>query len=105
MRVPAALKHTGVLLEPFTVVQKGITQAYEAQRRLRVWRPRKAAVMGAGTIGLLAALALPARLPALSDLLKLLSHERGFMRGWRAFRHQSPGSFDPFARMRLPRAA
>jgi threonine dehydrogenase-like Zn-dependent dehydrogenase len=55
------LKEIGVLLEPFTVVQKGITQAYEAQRRLRVWRPRKVAVMGAGTIGLLAALALRLR--------------------------------------------
>lgn len=61
VRVPATLKQMGVLLEPFTVVQKGIAQAYEAQRRLRVWRPRKAAVMGAGTIGLLAALALKLR--------------------------------------------
>src|ERR1700758_3784208 len=61
VKVPPALREIGVLLEPFTVVQKGITQAYEAQRRLRVWRPRKAAVMGAGTIGLLAALALKLR--------------------------------------------
>lgn len=61
VKVPPTLRETGVLLEPFTVVQKGITQAYEAQRRLRVWRPRKAAVMGAGTIGLLAALALKLR--------------------------------------------
>lgn len=61
VRVPGGLKEVGVLLEPFTVVQKGITQAYEAQRRLRVWRPRKAAVMGAGTIGLLAALSLKLR--------------------------------------------
>lgn len=61
VRVPAALKQVGVLLEPFTVVQKGIAQAYEAQRRLRIWRPRRAAVMGAGTIGLLAALALRLR--------------------------------------------
>jgi threonine dehydrogenase-like Zn-dependent dehydrogenase len=61
VKVPSALKHVGVLLEPFTVVQKGITQAYEAQRRLRVWKPQKAAVMGAGTIGLLAALSLRLR--------------------------------------------
>jgi threonine dehydrogenase-like Zn-dependent dehydrogenase len=61
VKVPPMLKNIGVLLEPFTVVQKGITQAYEAQRRLRVWRPRKAAVMGAGTIGLLATLALRLR--------------------------------------------
>jgi threonine dehydrogenase-like Zn-dependent dehydrogenase len=44
-----------------TVVQKGIAQAYEIQRRLRVWRPRTAAVMGAGTIGLLATLVLRMR--------------------------------------------
>ena len=61
VKIPVGLKNVGVLLEPFTVVQKGITQAYEAQRRLRIWRPRKAAVMGAGTIGLLAALALRLR--------------------------------------------
>ena len=61
VQVPAVLKEVGVLLEPFTVVQKGITQAYEAQRRLKVWHPKRAAVMGAGTIGLLAALALRLR--------------------------------------------
>lgn len=61
VKVPWGLKEVGVLLEPFTVVQKGIAQAYEIQRRLRVWRPRRAAVMGAGTIGLLAALALRLR--------------------------------------------
>ncbi len=61
VKIPNGLKNVGVLLEPFTVVQKGVAQAYEAQRRLKVWRPRKAAVMGAGTIGLLAALALRLR--------------------------------------------
>jgi threonine dehydrogenase-like Zn-dependent dehydrogenase len=61
VRVPAGLKKVGVLLEPTTVVEKGIAQAYEIQRRLRVWRPHKVAVMGAGTIGLLAALALRLR--------------------------------------------
>jgi threonine dehydrogenase-like Zn-dependent dehydrogenase len=47
VKVPKGLKHVGVLLEPTTVVEKGIHQAYEIQRRLKVWRPRKAAVMGA----------------------------------------------------------
>jgi threonine dehydrogenase-like Zn-dependent dehydrogenase len=61
VKVPPGLKDVAVLLEPTTVVEKGIAQAYEIQRRLRVWRPRKAAVMGAGTIGLLAALALRLR--------------------------------------------
>jgi glucose 1-dehydrogenase len=61
VKIPPALREVAVLLEPTTVVEKGIAQAYEIQRRLRVWRPRKAAVMGAGTIGLLAALALRLR--------------------------------------------
>jgi len=61
VKVPQGLKQIGVLLEPMTVVQKGITQAYEIQRRMRVWRPRRAAVMGAGTIGLMAALVLRLR--------------------------------------------
>ena len=61
VKVPQGLKHVGVLLEPMTVVEKGIHQAYEIQRRLKVWKPRKAAVMGAGTIGLLATLVLRLR--------------------------------------------
>ena len=61
VKIPQGLKEVGVLLEPTTVVEKGIAQAYEIQRRLRVWRPRRAAVMGAGTIGLLATLALRLR--------------------------------------------
>src|SRR5689334_25166551 len=56
VKVPQGLKDVGVLLEPMTVVEKGIAQAYEIQRRLRVWRPKRAAVLGAGTVGLLAGL-------------------------------------------------
>src|SRR5256714_10942533 len=58
VKIPRGLKEVGVLLEPMTVVEKGITQAFEIQRRLRVWKPKRAAVMGAGTIGLLATLVL-----------------------------------------------
>jgi glucose 1-dehydrogenase len=61
VKIPQGLKRIGVLLEPTTVVEKGIAQAYEIQRRLRVWRPKRAAVLGAGTIGLLATLALRLR--------------------------------------------
>ena len=46
VKVPRGLKDVGVLLEPLTVVEKWVTQAYEIQRRLRVWRPRRAAVIG-----------------------------------------------------------
>jgi threonine dehydrogenase-like Zn-dependent dehydrogenase len=61
VKVPHRLKEVAVLLEALTVVEKGIQQAYEIQRRLKVWRPRKAAIMGAGTIGLLASLVLRLR--------------------------------------------
>jgi threonine dehydrogenase-like Zn-dependent dehydrogenase len=61
VKVPAALKKVGVLLEPTSVAEKGIEQAYEIQRRLKVWRPERAAVVGAGTLGLLATLALRLR--------------------------------------------
>src|SRR5438477_2515275 len=61
VKIPQGLKQVGVLLEPTTVVEKGIYQAYEIQRRLKVWQPRKAAVIGAGTIGLLVTMALRLR--------------------------------------------
>lgn len=54
--LPDTLREVGVLLEPLTVAEKGLNQAFEIQRRLKVWQPRRAAVIGAGTIGLFAAL-------------------------------------------------
>jgi glucose 1-dehydrogenase len=59
--LPDSLREVGVLLEPLTVSEKGIYQAQEIQRRLKIWQPRRAAVLGAGTIGLLATLALRLR--------------------------------------------
>ncbi|MFL5756847.1 MAG: glucose 1-dehydrogenase [Chloroflexota bacterium] len=56
-----ALSSVGVLLEPTSVAEKGIGQAYAIQRRLPVWRPEHGLVIGAGTIGLLAALILRLR--------------------------------------------
>ncbi|HSB62888.1 MAG TPA: glucose 1-dehydrogenase [Thermoanaerobaculia bacterium] len=61
VRVPQKLREVGVLLEPASVAEKAIFQAWEIQRRLRVWRPRKAAVLGTGTLGLLASLFLRLR--------------------------------------------
>ena len=54
--LPAALQEVGVLLEPTTVAEKGINHAYEIQRRLKVWEPKRACVLGSGTVGLLTAL-------------------------------------------------
>lgn len=61
VKIPKGLKDVAVLLEPASIIEKGIIQAYEAQRRFKIWRPRKAAVLGAGTVGLLAALSLKMR--------------------------------------------
>ncbi len=61
VKIPQCLQHVAVLLEPLTVAEKGVSQAYELQRRLRIWRPRRAAVMGAGSIGLLVTLVLRLR--------------------------------------------
>src|ERR671939_666690 len=55
--LPATLAEVGVLLEPTTVAEKGINHAFEIQRRLRVWEPRRACILGSGTIGLLMAMA------------------------------------------------
>lgn len=59
--LPSSLASVGVLLEPLSIVEKGLHQADEIQRRLRIWRPRRAAVIGAGSIGLLATLILRLR--------------------------------------------
>jgi glucose 1-dehydrogenase len=54
--LPESLREVGVLLEPTSVAEKGINHAYEIQRRLKIWEPRRACILGSGTIGLLAAL-------------------------------------------------
>src|SRR5436305_6922973 len=54
--LPQSLADVGVLLEPTTVAEKGGNHAYEIQRRLRVWEPRSACILGSGTVGLLTAL-------------------------------------------------
>src|SRR5712691_184372 len=61
VKVPDGLSDIAVLAEPLSVSEKGIIQAFEIQRRLKVWQPRKAAVLGAGTIGLMATLILRLR--------------------------------------------
>ena len=59
--IPSRLKEVGVLMEPTSIVEKGVSQMYDIQRRLRIWRPRGAAVLGAGSVGLLATLILRLR--------------------------------------------
>jgi len=61
VRMPIGLKHLHVLVEPMSCAAKAVEQAFEAQKRLQVWRPETAYVMGAGQIGLLATLILRLR--------------------------------------------
>ena len=61
VKVPVKLKHLGVLSEPASVCAKAIDQAYLAQQRLQVWNPKRAFVLGAGQIGLLATMMLRLR--------------------------------------------
>jgi len=61
VRVPQGLKHLHVLMEPMSCAAKAVHQAFEAQRRMRVWRPKVAYVLGAGQIGLLTTLVLRLR--------------------------------------------
>ncbi len=61
VKVPTGLKHLGVLAEPASVCAKAIQQAYLAQSRLQVWKPKVAFVTGAGQIGLLTSMMLRLR--------------------------------------------
>jgi threonine dehydrogenase-like Zn-dependent dehydrogenase len=61
VKVPRNLRHLGVLSEPASVCAKAIEQAFLAQQRLQVWNPRRAIVLGAGQIGLLATMMLKLR--------------------------------------------
>jgi glucose 1-dehydrogenase len=61
VKVPPGLKHLHVLMEPMSCAAKAVQQAFEVQRRMRVWRPKIAYVLGAGQIGLLATLILKLR--------------------------------------------
>ncbi len=58
VRVPKGLKNLHVLMEPMSCAAKAIHQAFEAQRRMKVWSPKRAFVLGAGQIGLLSTLVL-----------------------------------------------
>ncbi|HEY0981347.1 glucose 1-dehydrogenase [Schlesneria sp.] len=61
VKVPVNLKHLGVLSEPASVCAKAIEQAFLAQQRLQIWNPKRAFVLGAGQIGLLATMMLKLR--------------------------------------------
>ncbi|HZB47085.1 MAG TPA: glucose 1-dehydrogenase [Pyrinomonadaceae bacterium] len=55
--IPEALRPVGALVEPLSINEKALTQAWDIQRRMH-WKPRTALVFGLGTIGILAAMIL-----------------------------------------------
>ncbi len=59
--VPRELADVAVLLEPLAVVEKGLRHAWALQKRTGAWWPRRALVLGAGPLGLLAAVLLRLR--------------------------------------------
>ena len=60
-KLPESLSEVGVLLEPLTIVEKGINQAYEIQASRMKWEPKSALVLGSGPVGLLATALLRVR--------------------------------------------
>jgi threonine dehydrogenase-like Zn-dependent dehydrogenase len=61
VKIPPEIADIAVLLEPISIIEKGIWQAYVIQERLKIWKPRSAAIFGTGTIGLLTAMAFRVR--------------------------------------------
>lgn len=60
IQVPPALEGTAVLLEPLSIAEKAVAQAFRIQQRM-FWEPARALVLGVGPLGVLAALALRLR--------------------------------------------
>ncbi|MDQ6787179.1 MAG: glucose dehydrogenase, partial [Acidobacteriota bacterium] len=61
VKIPPAITDVAVLLEPLSIIEKGLKQASDIQERLKIWRPKTAAVLGTGSVGLLTAMALRLR--------------------------------------------
>lgn len=59
--VPEHILDVAILTEPLSCITKSLRQADQVQARLGLWEPRRALVIGAGTIGLLATMALRLR--------------------------------------------
>jgi threonine dehydrogenase-like Zn-dependent dehydrogenase len=60
VKIPPPLRPFAVLLEPLSIVEKATFQAWKIQERL-LWQPKRAAILGAGSIGILATILLRLR--------------------------------------------
>jgi threonine dehydrogenase-like Zn-dependent dehydrogenase len=61
VKIPPKIAGIAVLLEPLSIIEKGLKQASDIQERLKIWRPKTAAVLGTGSVGLLTVMALRMR--------------------------------------------
>ena len=61
IKIPPAIAEVAVLLEPLSIIEKGLKQAGDIQERLKIWHPKTAAVLGTGNVGLLTAMAMRMR--------------------------------------------
>ena len=61
IKIPPAISEIAVLLEPLSIIEKGLKQASDIQERLKIWKPKTAAVLGVGNVGLLTVMALRMR--------------------------------------------
>ena len=60
IKIPTELEDIVVLLEPLSIAEKAVTQSFKIQERM-AWEPKKAFVVGAGPLGLLATMILRLR--------------------------------------------
>ncbi len=60
IKIPTELEDVAVLLEPLSIVEKAVAQSFKIQERM-MWKPKKAFVVGAGPLGLLATMILRLR--------------------------------------------
>ena len=61
VKIPEKIAEIAVLLEPLSIIEKGLKQAEDIQKRLDIWQPKTAAVLGTGNVGLLTVMALRMR--------------------------------------------
>ncbi len=60
-QIARGVSDVGVLLEPLTVVEKGLVQTFLIQESRLKWKPKRVLVLGAGPVGLLATATLRLR--------------------------------------------
>ena len=61
IKIPEKIADIAVLLEPLSIIEKGLKQASDIQERMKIWKPKNAAVLGTGNVGLLTVMALRMR--------------------------------------------